>query len=129
MPLKHCLRQLFEQPDTASLSQPAQFWGRTSCLAEGEASDQETCCGNSHYYYYLQPLSIKHFTFKCSFHYLYHSIIAHDSSTQPIFHLILQIPKVSCDEADTYKCYASNEYGKAVCTVVLNIIEGRAHTS
>ncbi len=72
---------------------------------------------------------IKHFTFKCSFHYLCHSIIAHNSSTQPIFHLILQIPKVSCDEADTYKCYASNEYGKAVCTVVLNIIEGRAHTS
>uniref|UniRef100_A0A671PGB8 Immunoglobulin-like and fibronectin type III domain-containing protein 1 n=1 Tax=Sinocyclocheilus anshuiensis TaxID=1608454 RepID=A0A671PGB8_9TELE len=39
----------------------------------------------------------------------------------------LEIPKVSSDEADTYKCYASNEYGKAVCTVVLNVIEGRAH--
>uniref|UniRef100_A0A673M6F5 Immunoglobulin like and fibronectin type III domain containing 1, tandem duplicate 1 n=1 Tax=Sinocyclocheilus rhinocerous TaxID=307959 RepID=A0A673M6F5_9TELE len=35
----------------------------------------------------------------------------------------LEIPKVSGDEADTYKCYASNEYGKAVCTVVLNVIE------
>ncbi|XP_051997352.1 immunoglobulin-like and fibronectin type III domain-containing protein 1 [Xyrauchen texanus] len=38
----------------------------------------------------------------------------------------LEIPKVSGDEADTYKCYASNEYGKAVCTVVLNIIEAVA---
>ncbi|XP_059415847.1 immunoglobulin-like and fibronectin type III domain-containing protein 1 isoform X3 [Carassius carassius] len=35
----------------------------------------------------------------------------------------LEIPKVSGDEVDTYKCYASNEYGKAVCTVVLNVIE------
>uniref|UniRef100_A0A3B4BWE8 Immunoglobulin like and fibronectin type III domain containing 1, tandem duplicate 1 n=1 Tax=Pygocentrus nattereri TaxID=42514 RepID=A0A3B4BWE8_PYGNA len=35
----------------------------------------------------------------------------------------LEIPKVSGDEADTYKCYAINEYGKAVCTVVLNVIE------
>uniref|UniRef100_A0A672R8Z4 Immunoglobulin like and fibronectin type III domain containing 1, tandem duplicate 1 n=1 Tax=Sinocyclocheilus grahami TaxID=75366 RepID=A0A672R8Z4_SINGR len=39
----------------------------------------------------------------------------------------LEIPQVSSDEADTYKCYASNEYGKAVCTVVLNVIEGMAH--
>uniref|UniRef100_A0A8C2KFP2 Immunoglobulin like and fibronectin type III domain containing 1, tandem duplicate 1 n=1 Tax=Cyprinus carpio TaxID=7962 RepID=A0A8C2KFP2_CYPCA len=35
----------------------------------------------------------------------------------------LEIPKVSGDEVDTYKCYASNEYGKAVCTVILNVIE------
>ncbi|KAL7833028.1 hypothetical protein SRHO_G00300460 [Serrasalmus rhombeus] len=35
----------------------------------------------------------------------------------------LEMPKVSGDEADTYKCYAINEYGKAVCTVVLNVIE------
>ncbi|XP_047014551.1 immunoglobulin-like and fibronectin type III domain-containing protein 1.1 isoform X4 [Ictalurus punctatus] len=35
----------------------------------------------------------------------------------------LEIPKVSGEEADTYKCYAVNEYGKAVCPVVLNIIE------
>lgn len=41
--------------------------------------------------------------------------------------IYLQMPKVSGDEADTYKCYASNEYGKAVCTVVLNIIEGKTH--
>ncbi|TRY89370.1 hypothetical protein DNTS_015305, partial [Danionella cerebrum] len=34
-----------------------------------------------------------------------------------------QIPKVTSNEADTYKCYAINEHGKAVCTVVLNIIE------
>lgn len=38
--------------------------------------------------------------------------------------VILQIPNVSSDEADTYKCYARNEFGKAVCTVMLNIIEG-----
>uniref|UniRef100_A0A9J8AHD7 Immunoglobulin like and fibronectin type III domain containing 1, tandem duplicate 1 n=1 Tax=Cyprinus carpio carpio TaxID=630221 RepID=A0A9J8AHD7_CYPCA len=41
----------------------------------------------------------------------------------------LEIPKVSGDEVDTYKCYASNEYGKAVCTVVLNVIEGIRHVS
>ncbi|XP_046882171.1 immunoglobulin-like and fibronectin type III domain-containing protein 1 isoform X3 [Hypomesus transpacificus] len=35
----------------------------------------------------------------------------------------LEIPNVTSDEADTYKCFATNEYGKAVCTVVLNIIE------
>ncbi|XP_036386507.1 immunoglobulin-like and fibronectin type III domain-containing protein 1 [Megalops cyprinoides] len=35
----------------------------------------------------------------------------------------LEMPRVSADEADTYKCYACNEFGKAVCTVVLNIIE------
>ncbi|XP_046896264.1 immunoglobulin-like and fibronectin type III domain-containing protein 1 [Hypomesus transpacificus] len=35
----------------------------------------------------------------------------------------LEMPKVTCEEADTYKCYASNEYGKAVCTVILNVIE------
>ncbi|XP_036388767.1 immunoglobulin-like and fibronectin type III domain-containing protein 1 [Megalops cyprinoides] len=36
----------------------------------------------------------------------------------------LQIPKVSGEEADTYKCFAINEYGKAVCTATLNVIEG-----
>ncbi|XP_027002041.2 immunoglobulin-like and fibronectin type III domain-containing protein 1.1 isoform X3 [Tachysurus fulvidraco] len=35
----------------------------------------------------------------------------------------LEIPRVSGEEADTYKCYAVNEYGKAVCPVVLNVIE------
>ncbi|XP_062315337.1 immunoglobulin-like and fibronectin type III domain-containing protein 1 isoform X3 [Osmerus eperlanus] len=35
----------------------------------------------------------------------------------------LEMPKVTSEEADTYKCYASNEYGKAVCTVILNVIE------
>ena len=39
--------------------------------------------------------------------------------------IVLQMPKVSGDQADTYKCYAFNEYGKAVCTVVLNVIEGK----
>lgn len=34
---------------------------------------------------------------------------------------------MSSDEADTYKCYARNEFGKAVCTVMLNIIEGKIY--
>ncbi|KAM6977602.1 immunoglobulin-like and fibronectin type III domain-containing protein 1, partial [Aplochiton taeniatus] len=35
----------------------------------------------------------------------------------------LEIAKVSGEESDTYKCYAVNEYGKAICTATLNIIE------
>lgn len=35
------------------------------------------------------------------------------------------MPDVSADQADTYKCFARNEYGKAVVTAVLNIIEGQ----
>ncbi|XP_018517375.1 immunoglobulin-like and fibronectin type III domain-containing protein 1 [Lates calcarifer] len=35
----------------------------------------------------------------------------------------LQIPDVSVDEADTYKCFAENEYGKAIVTAALNVIE------
>uniref|UniRef100_A0A8C4DTX9 Immunoglobulin like and fibronectin type III domain containing 1, tandem duplicate 3 n=1 Tax=Dicentrarchus labrax TaxID=13489 RepID=A0A8C4DTX9_DICLA len=35
----------------------------------------------------------------------------------------LQIPDVSVDQADTYKCYAKNEYGKAIVTAALNVIE------
>ncbi|KAL2104216.1 hypothetical protein ACEWY4_001084 [Coilia grayii] len=38
----------------------------------------------------------------------------------------LVIPKVSSEDADTYKCYAHNEYGKAVCTAILNVIEGES---
>ncbi|XP_029357811.1 immunoglobulin-like and fibronectin type III domain-containing protein 1.1 [Echeneis naucrates] len=34
----------------------------------------------------------------------------------------IEFPKVSPEDADTYKCFATNEYGKAVCTVVLNVI-------
>uniref|UniRef100_H3C5Y7 MyBP-C tri-helix bundle domain-containing protein n=1 Tax=Tetraodon nigroviridis TaxID=99883 RepID=H3C5Y7_TETNG len=33
------------------------------------------------------------------------------------------IPDVSSDEADTYKCYATNEYGRAIVTATLNVIE------
>uniref|UniRef100_A0A8C7UFI3 Ig-like domain-containing protein n=1 Tax=Oncorhynchus mykiss TaxID=8022 RepID=A0A8C7UFI3_ONCMY len=36
----------------------------------------------------------------------------------------LEIHRVSGEEADTYKCYAINEYGKAICTAALNVIEG-----
>ncbi|XP_034725239.1 immunoglobulin-like and fibronectin type III domain-containing protein 1 [Etheostoma cragini] len=35
----------------------------------------------------------------------------------------LQMPDVTADQADTYKCFAKNEYGKAVVTATLNIIE------
>ncbi|XP_069546724.1 immunoglobulin-like and fibronectin type III domain-containing protein 1, partial [Brachyistius frenatus] len=37
--------------------------------------------------------------------------------------LQMSIPNVSVDQADTYKCFARNEYGKAVVTVTLNVIE------
>ncbi|KAM9351009.1 immunoglobulin-like and fibronectin type III domain-containing protein 1 [Symphorus nematophorus] len=36
---------------------------------------------------------------------------------------ILEIHKVSAAEADTYKCCATNEYGKAVCTAALTVNE------
>ncbi|XP_008277242.1 immunoglobulin-like and fibronectin type III domain-containing protein 1 [Stegastes partitus] len=36
---------------------------------------------------------------------------------------ILEIHKVSGAETDTYKCHAVNEYGKAVCTTTLTVIE------
>ncbi|KAM9760029.1 immunoglobulin-like and fibronectin type III domain-containing protein 1 [Menidia menidia] len=36
---------------------------------------------------------------------------------------ILEVVKVSPDDADTYRCFATNEYGKAVCTATLNVIE------
>ncbi|XP_060899403.1 immunoglobulin-like and fibronectin type III domain-containing protein 1 [Labrus mixtus] len=35
----------------------------------------------------------------------------------------LKMPDVCVDLADTYKCYARNEYGKAVVTATLNVIE------
>jgi hypothetical protein len=35
-----------------------------------------------------------------------------------------QIPNVRAEQADTYKCFAANEYGRAVCTATLNVIEG-----
>ncbi|XP_061543498.1 immunoglobulin-like and fibronectin type III domain-containing protein 1 [Phycodurus eques] len=37
---------------------------------------------------------------------------------------ILEIPKATADLADTYKCFAANEYGTAVCSTTLNIIKG-----
>ena len=39
-----------------------------------------------------------------------------------LFHY--QMANVKPDQADTYKCFATNEYGKAVVTVVLNVIQG-----
>uniref|UniRef100_A0A8B9HL65 Immunoglobulin like and fibronectin type III domain containing 1, tandem duplicate 3 n=1 Tax=Astyanax mexicanus TaxID=7994 RepID=A0A8B9HL65_ASTMX len=35
----------------------------------------------------------------------------------------LQMPNVSVDQADTYKCFAENEFGRAVVTATLNVIE------
>ncbi len=34
------------------------------------------------------------------------------------------MPNVSPDQADTFKCFATNEFGKAIVTVMLNVIEG-----
>ncbi|XP_055365280.1 immunoglobulin-like and fibronectin type III domain-containing protein 1 [Betta splendens] len=34
-----------------------------------------------------------------------------------------EMPNVRPDQADTYKCFATNEYGQAMVTVVLNVIE------
>ncbi|XP_010866615.2 immunoglobulin-like and fibronectin type III domain-containing protein 1 isoform X2 [Esox lucius] len=36
---------------------------------------------------------------------------------------IIEIPNVTAEQADTYKCFATNEFGKAVCTAKLNVIE------
>ncbi|XP_074496314.1 immunoglobulin-like and fibronectin type III domain-containing protein 1 [Sebastes fasciatus] len=35
----------------------------------------------------------------------------------------LQMPGITVDQADTYKCFARNEYGKAVVTASLHVIE------
>ncbi|XP_040890310.1 immunoglobulin-like and fibronectin type III domain-containing protein 1 [Toxotes jaculatrix] len=36
---------------------------------------------------------------------------------------IFEIHNVKPEQADTYKCFATNEYGKAVCSATLNVIE------
>lgn len=38
------------------------------------------------------------------------------------------MPDVSVDQADTYKCVVENEYGRAIVTATLNVIEGEIHT-
>ncbi|XP_051563269.1 immunoglobulin-like and fibronectin type III domain-containing protein 1 [Myxocyprinus asiaticus] len=35
---------------------------------------------------------------------------------------VLEIPNVKADQGDTYKCFATNEFGKAVCTATLGVI-------
>lgn len=35
------------------------------------------------------------------------------------------MPDLTSDQADTYKCFARNEYGTAVVTATLNVIESR----
>uniref|UniRef100_A0A3P9DK13 Immunoglobulin-like and fibronectin type III domain-containing protein 1 n=1 Tax=Maylandia zebra TaxID=106582 RepID=A0A3P9DK13_9CICH len=42
---------------------------------------------------------------------------------------ILEIHKVSVAETDTYKCFAANEYGKAVCTTTLTVTEGKSSST
>ncbi|KAK1898465.1 Immunoglobulin-like and fibronectin type III domain containing protein 1 [Dissostichus eleginoides] len=42
---------------------------------------------------------------------------------------ILEIFKVFREEADTYKCNASNEYGKAVCSTMLNQVDDSKNPS
>lgn len=37
--------------------------------------------------------------------------------------------KLKPDQADTYKCIATNEYGEAVSTVTLNVIAGERPVS
>ncbi|XP_024915795.1 immunoglobulin-like and fibronectin type III domain-containing protein 1 isoform X3 [Cynoglossus semilaevis] len=36
---------------------------------------------------------------------------------------ILEIPSVKHEHADTYKCFATNDYGTASCNITLNVIE------
>ncbi|XP_023810732.1 immunoglobulin-like and fibronectin type III domain-containing protein 1 [Oryzias latipes] len=36
---------------------------------------------------------------------------------------ILEIINITLDQADGYKCFATNEYGKAVCTATLTVID------
>ncbi|XP_051754231.1 LOW QUALITY PROTEIN: immunoglobulin-like and fibronectin type III domain-containing protein 1 [Ctenopharyngodon idella] len=36
---------------------------------------------------------------------------------------ILEIPNVDSDQADTYKCIVINQFGRAICTAALNVIE------
>jgi len=38
-----------------------------------------------------------------------------------------QIQNAQVDQADTYKCFATNPFGKAVCTAALSVFSGRQH--
>uniref|UniRef100_A0A3P9PA28 Immunoglobulin-like and fibronectin type III domain-containing protein 1 n=1 Tax=Poecilia reticulata TaxID=8081 RepID=A0A3P9PA28_POERE len=37
---------------------------------------------------------------------------------------VLEIVNVKPEQADNYKCFATNEYGQAACAVTLNVVEG-----
>uniref|UniRef100_A0A672FC78 Immunoglobulin like and fibronectin type III domain containing 1, tandem duplicate 1 n=1 Tax=Salarias fasciatus TaxID=181472 RepID=A0A672FC78_SALFA len=54
---------------------------------------------------------------------LFHPSVCEQKYDEASHEHTLEFPKVSPDDADTYKCFAANEYGRAVCTVVLNVIE------
>uniref|UniRef100_A0A3Q1JT26 Uncharacterized protein n=1 Tax=Anabas testudineus TaxID=64144 RepID=A0A3Q1JT26_ANATE len=49
-------------------------------------------------------------------------IVRYDERTQEH---ILEIVSVTPDQADTYKCLVTNEYGKALCAATLNVIAGK----
>ncbi|XP_054906429.1 immunoglobulin-like and fibronectin type III domain-containing protein 1 [Poeciliopsis prolifica] len=36
---------------------------------------------------------------------------------------VLEIVNIKLEQADNYKCFATNEYGQAVCAVTLNVVE------
>lgn len=38
-----------------------------------------------------------------------------------------QVHAVTAEKADTYKCYAVNEYGKAVCSTTLKVLDGKIY--
>lgn len=80
----------------------------------------------------ILPISSKHI--KSSVNFEEHHIIQLDkvSIAENSFGLYLdmiislwQILSVSQDQADTYKCFATNEYGQAVCTANLNVKLGK----
>ncbi|KAM9408165.1 immunoglobulin-like and fibronectin type III domain-containing protein 1.1 [Pholidichthys leucotaenia] len=54
---------------------------------------------------------------------MFHTGVCEQKYDEASLEHTIEFPKVSPEDADTYKCYASNEYGRAICTVVLNVIE------
>lgn len=39
--------------------------------------------------------------------------------------ILSQVICAKPEEADTYRCFATNEYGKAVCTATLSVMGGK----
>ncbi|KAG7226773.1 hypothetical protein INR49_014122 [Caranx melampygus] len=53
---------------------------------------------------------------------IYHPDVCQQRYDEASHEHTLEFPKVAPEDADTYKCFATNEYGRAVCPVVLNVI-------